>query len=98
MADKSMILGEWRLEDKDRRLENASLKKAELLERLEAKKGRLDRAEKGKEKFQAKMNMKMLLESVLDMVIQDGNENIQNVCHSITKEVVEQNLAVGDRR
>ena len=57
MIDKSMILGEWRLEDKDRRLEKARMKKAELRERLESKKGRLDSAEKGKEQFQANLNM-----------------------------------------
>ena len=87
MVEKSRTIGEKGLEDKDRRLENTSLKKAELLERLEVKKERLERAEQSKEKFQANLNTTMLLESLLDMVVEEGSEKIKTICVSIAEEV-----------
>ena len=98
MVEKSRIIGERRLEDKDRRLENASLQKAELLERLEVKKERLKRAEQSRKKFHANLNIKMLLESVVDMVVEERSEKIQTICISIAEEVVEMSLYIIDRR
>ena len=43
IIEKSTFLADRRLEERNRRLENVSLRKNELLERLEANKERLER-------------------------------------------------------
>ena len=94
----SLILADRRLEEKNRRLENSRLRKAELLVKLEGKRERLEKADKCKEGFHVKLTMGLILESVLDNVNEEATKNTKTNCLCITEEVIEKSIVTGVKR